>query len=110
MDGGPKFRGPLKKMMEQFQIPHTLILPYKCPRNILAEYHVGITKLLLKKSRDGKTDFQENISHVKNCARQDGYSPAKLFQSQGQNCLIPEVITDTEIVEGMKSREQNTRT
>ena len=74
VDGGPEFRGPFKEMLEEFKIPYTPSSPYNSPSNGLAEHHVGITKLLLKKSIDNKTDFQESLSHLNNSAR-----PAELF-------------------------------
>ena len=79
VDGGPEFRGPFKEMLEEFKIPYTPSSPYNSPSNGLVECHVGITKLLLKKSIDNKTDFQENLSHLINSARPDEYSPAELF-------------------------------
>ena len=78
-DGEPEFRGPFKDMLEEFHIQYTPILPYNSPSDGLAERHVGITKTLLKMSIDSKTDFQENLAHLNNSARPDGFSPAELF-------------------------------
>ena len=53
---------------------------------------------------DNKQAFQESINHLNNSARQDGFSPAKLFYRRRPRCLIPDIITDTKIKEGMKNR------
>ena len=63
-DGEPQFRGPCKEILEEFEILYTPSSPYNSPSNGLAESHVGITKTLLKKSIDSKTDFQENLAHL----------------------------------------------
>ena len=73
------FRGPFKDMLEEFHIPYTPSLEYNSLSNGLSERHVGITKTLLKKSMDSKTDFQENLAHLNNSARPDDFSPAELF-------------------------------
>lgn len=79
VDSAQEFRGPFKEMLEECKIPYTPCSPYNSPSNRLAERHVGITKLLLKKNINNKTDFQESLSHLKNSARPDGYSPVELF-------------------------------
>ena len=78
MDGGPEFRGPFQEILEEFKIPYTPSSPYNSPSNGLAVRDMGITKLLLKKSLNNKTDFQENLSPLNNSTRPDRYSPTEL--------------------------------
>ena len=107
MDRGPEFKGPFQEMMEEFKIPYTPSSPYNSPSNGLAERHVGIKKLLLKKSMDNKKDFQENLSHLNNSARPDGHSPAELFYRHRPRCLMPDIVIDAELEEGVKLKEQS---
>ena len=48
-DGGPHFRGEFKEMLSEYKIPETPSSPYNHASNGLAERHVGVAKLLLKK-------------------------------------------------------------
>ena len=48
-NGGPHFRAEFKEMLKEYNIPETPSSPYNHPLNGLAERHVGVAKLLLKK-------------------------------------------------------------
>ena len=51
--------------------------------------------------------LKENLAHLNNSARPNGFSPAELFYRRWPRCLGPDIITDAEIEEGMRSREES---
>ena len=64
-----------KEMLSEYKIPETPSSPYNHASNGLAERHVGVAKLLLKKCLASKQDFRSALATLNATARHDGYSP-----------------------------------
>ena len=63
-DGGPHFRKEFIDMLDKFSIPETPLSPYNHASNGLAERHVGVVKLLLKKCTASKQDFRSALNRT----------------------------------------------
>ena len=106
-DGGPHFRGEFKDMLSEFGIPETPSSPYNHASNGLAERHVGVVKLLLKKCTASKQDFRSALSTLNATARHDGYSPSDLFFRRRLRTALPIINCEVDFVEGQKSRSRS---
>ena len=63
-------------MLKEYNIPETPNSAYNLSSNGLAERHVGVVKLLLKKCVDSGQDFRSALAALNSTARHDGYSPS----------------------------------
>ena len=73
MDGGPHFRGPFNKLLEEFKIPYTPSSPNNPESSGLVECFVGTAKLLLEKTLEAQENFEEALSYQNHSARAEGY-------------------------------------
>ena len=105
-DGGPHFRGEFKEMLSEYKIPETPSSPYNHESNGLAERHVGVAKLLLKKCLASKQDFRSALATLNATARHDGYSPSDLFFRRRLRTSLPNINHEVDFVEGQKSRSR----
>merc|ERR1711867_209169 len=105
--GGPHFSGPFREMLQEFGIPETPSSTYNPSSNGLAERHVGVIKLLLKKCVDSGQDFRSALAALNSTSRHDGYSPADLFFRRHLRTALPDINRDIDFVEGQKSRSRD---
>ena len=106
-DGGPHFRKEFKDMLAEFDIPETPSSPYNHASNGLAERHVGVVKLLLKKCTASKQDFRSALSALNATSRHDGYSPSDLFFRRRLRTALPNINREVDFVEGQKLRSRS---
>merc|ERR1712240_620352 len=106
-DGGPHFRGEFKEMLAEYKIPETPSSPYNHESNGLAERHVGVVKLLLKKCMASKQDFRSALSTLNATARHDGYSPSDLFFRRRLRTALPNINCEVDFVKGQKLRSRS---
>ena len=76
-DGGPHFRGEFITLLENCKIPITPSSPYNPESNGLAERHVGMAKMLLKKCLMAKEDYMVAIAAMNATTRETGFSSLK---------------------------------
>ena len=105
-DGGPHFQKEFRQMLKDFAIPETPSSPYNHSSNGLAERHVGVVKLLLKKCTASKQDFRSCLSALNSTSGSDGYSPSDLFYRRRLRTALPDFHRDVDFVEGQKSRSR----
>ena len=89
-DGGPHFQKEFRQMLKDFAIPETPSSPYNHSSNGLAERHVGVVKLLLKKCTASKQDFRSCLSALNSTSGSDGYSPSDLFYRRRLRTALPD--------------------
>ena len=106
-DGGPHFQKEFCQMLKDFNIPETPSSAYNHASNGLAERHVGVVKLLLKKCTASKQDFRTALSALNSTSRHDGYSPADLFYRRRLRTALPDINREVDFVEGQKSRSRD---
>ena len=94
-------------MLKDFNIPETPSSAYNPASNGLAERHVGVVKLLLKKCTARKQDFRSALSALNSTARHDVYSPADLFYRRRLRTALPDINREVDFVEGQKSRSRD---
>ena len=90
-DGGPHFRGEFIELLENCNIPCTPSSPYNPESNGLAERHVGLAKMLLKKCLAVKEDYMVAIATMNATTRETGFSPAEMFLKQRIRTLLPDI-------------------
>ena len=90
-DGGPHFRGEFIELLENCNIPCTPSSPYNPESNGLAERHVGLAKMLLKKCLAAKEDYMVAISAMNATTRESGFSPAEMFLKRRVRTLLPDI-------------------
>ena len=90
-DGGPHFRGEFLELLENCNIPCTPSSPYNPESNGLAERHVGLAKMLLRKCLAAKEDYMVAISAMNATMRASGFSPAEMFLKRRIRTLLPDI-------------------
>ena len=70
--------------------------------NGLAERHVGVVKLLLKKCTASRQDFRTALSALNSTSRHDRYSPSDLFYRRRLRTALPDFNREVDFVEGQK--------
>ena len=90
-DRGLHFRVEFLDLLKECNIPTTPSSPYNSEANGLAEQHVGITKMLLKKCQAAKEDYMVMISAMNATTRVLGFSPAEMFLKQRVRTLLPDI-------------------
>ena len=105
-DGGPHFRGEFTQMLQEYEIPETPSSPYNHESNGLAERHVGVVKLLLKKCLANRQDFRSALATLNATARHDGYSPSDLFFRRRLRTSLPTINYNVDYLEGQKTRSR----
>ena len=90
-DGGPHFRGEFLDLLKECNIPTTPSSPYNSESNGLAERHIGLTKILLKKCLAAKENYMVAISAMNATTRASGFSPAEMFLKQRVRTLLPDI-------------------
>ena len=106
-DGGPHFSGPFREMLQEFGIPETPSSAYNPSSNGLAERHVGVVKLLLKKCVDSGQDFRSALAALNSTARHDGYAPSELFFRRRLRTSLPDINREINWKEGQQSRSRD---
>ena len=106
-DGGPYFSKEFRQMLKDYNIPETPSSAYNQASNGLAERHVGVVKLLLKKCVDSKQDFRSALAALNSTSRHDGYSPADLFYKRRLRTALSDINREIDFVEGQKSRSRD---
>ena len=90
-NGGPHFRGEFLELLKDCNIPTTPSSPYNSESNGLAERHVGLAKMLLKKCLAAKENYMVAISAMNATTRASGFSPAEMFLKRRIRTLLPDI-------------------
>ncbi len=89
-DNGPQFCSrEFDAFAKEWGFQHTTSSPNYPRSNGLAESSVKIVKALMKKSHDGKTDFQKSLMIYRSAPLQNGLSPAQMLMGRRIRTNLP---------------------
>lgn len=89
-DNGPRFCSrEFNAFTEEWGFKHTTSSPNNPRSNGLVESSVKIVKALIKKSHDGKTDFQKSLMIYRSAPLQNGLSPAQMLMGRRIRTNLP---------------------
>ncbi len=89
-DNGPQFCSrEFDAFAKEWGFQHTTSSPNYPRSNRLAESSVKIVKALMKKSRDGKTDFHQSLMIYSSAPHQKGLSPVQMLMGRRIRTNLP---------------------